>query len=155
MDILVRQATLDDLDTIQNLNHELFILEKERFDPTLITDWPLSYAGEQYFTGLIETGYVIVATDADTIIGYLAGSIDDKGAYSCVQYGEINNMFVMDKYRGCGVGRALVDKFKKYCVDKGIHNIKVVASAKNANARQFYQRQGFNEFDITLTMEID
>jgi ribosomal protein S18 acetylase RimI-like enzyme len=72
-----------------------------------------------------------------------------------VQYGEINNMLIDDKYRNHGVGKALVDKFKKYCADRNIQNLKVVASAKNKDAIEFYKKQGFNEFDITLTMSMD
>jgi ribosomal protein S18 acetylase RimI-like enzyme len=121
----------------------------------LITDWPLSQEGEKYFEELIQKEYVIIATDNGHIIGYLAGSINDKCSYSNLQYGEINNMFIDSKYRGQGIGKALINEFKKYCCEHNIRNLKVVASAKNKNARDFYQKYGFNEFDITLTMSID
>ena len=150
--IHIRQATLADTATIQKLNHELFKLEKESFDTTLITDWPLSQDGKKYFEQLISNEYVIVAIENHTIIGYLAGSISEKCSYSLIQYGEINNMLIDSKYRGQGVGKALIDNFKKYCADKNIQNLKVVASAKNKKAIEFYKKQGFNEFDITLTM---
>lgn len=152
--ISIRQATLGDTEVIRKLNHKLFILEKQNFDSTLITDWPLSAEGKKYFAELIKNEYVIVATDGDTVIGYLAGSINDKCSYSDVQYGEINNMFIDNEYRGSGVGTSLIDKFKTYCLEKNIHNLRVVASAKNRSAIDFYKKQGFNEFDITLTMSI-
>lgn len=151
----IRQATLADTEAVQKLNHKLFKLEKESFDSTLVTDWPLSPIGRKYFEQLISNEYVIVAIEDDTIIGYLAGSISEKCSYSPVQYGEINNMLIDDKYRNHGVGKALVDKFKKYCADRNIQNLKVVASAKNKDAIEFYKKQGFNEFDITLTMSMD
>ena len=153
--ISIRKANLKDLENIQKLNHELFVLEKQNFDSTLVTDWPLSQEGKKYFKELIQKEYVIVATDNSHIIGYLAGSINDKCSYSNVQYGEINNMFVDGKNRGQGIGKALINEFKKYCYEQNIHNLKVVASAKNKNARNFYQKYGFDEFDITLTMSID
>ena len=154
-DIYVRQATLADIEAIQKLNYGLFKLEKESFDSTLVTDWPLSQVGKKYFEELISNEYVIVAMKDNSIIGYLAGSINEKCSYSLVQYGEINNMFVDDHYRGQGVGKMLVAAFKKYCADKNIQNLKVVASAKNKNAQEFYKKQGFNDFDITLTLSID
>lgn len=153
--ISIRQADLNDLDDIQKLNHELFVLEKQNFDSTLVTDWPLSQEGKKYFEELIKKEYVIVAIDKSSVIGYLAGSVNDKCSYYNLQYGEINNMFVDSKYRGKGVGKALINEFKKYCCEHNIRNLKVVASAKNKNARDFYQKYGFNEFDITLTMSID
>lgn len=91
----------------------------------------------------------------DTIIGYLAGSISEKCSYSLIQYGEINNMLIDSKYRGQGVGKVLVDNFKKYCADRNIQNLKVVASAKNKDAIEFYKKQGFGELDVTLTMSMD
>ncbi len=153
--ISIRKADLKDLKWIQKLNHELFVLEKQNFDSTLVTDWPLSQEGEKYFEELIQKKYVIITTDNGHIIGYLAGSINDKCSYSNLQYGEINNMFIDSKYRGQGIGKALINEFKKYCCEHNIRNLKVVASAKNKNARDFYQKYGFNEFDITLTMSID
>jgi len=150
--IQIRKATLNDTKTIQKLNHELFKLEKECFDPTLITDWPLSKEGEKYFEDLIKNSYVIIALKDEVPVAYLAGSISDKCPYSLLQYGEINNMFVDSSSRGQGIGKTLVDNFKQYCAEKNIQNLKVVASAKNKNAQEFYKKQGFSEFDITLTI---
>lgn len=152
--VAIRQANLSDLQMIQKLNHELFKLEKKKYDSTLVTDWPLSVEGKKYFRNLIKNEYVIVAMDNGVVIGYLAGSINECGAYSLVQYGEINNMFVDEKYRGSGVGTALVNDFKKYCAGKKIRNFKVVASAKNKTAIKFYKTMGFGEFDIILTTPI-
>lgn len=154
-DVLIRRATLEDLEVIQNLNNELFKLEKENYDPTLIEDWPLSNEGKNYFEDLILNNYVIVALIGEKIIGYLAGTINEKGSYEEVQYGEINNMLIDDDYRGYGIGRKLIDSFKNYCKKNDIYSLKVVASAKNTNAINFYKKQGFDNFNTTLTMNIN
>ena len=153
-DILVRTANLEDLNIIQNLNNELFKLEKENYDFTLISDWPLTEAGKLYFEDLILNHFVVVAILNDEVVGYLAGSINDKGSYEEIQYGEINNMLVIDKYRGLGIGKILIDKFKMYLKDNNIENLKVEASAKNLNAIKFYKQNGFEDFNVTLTMNI-
>ncbi|MEE3343723.1 MAG: GNAT family N-acetyltransferase [Bacilli bacterium] len=153
-EIFIRKAQLEDLNIIQNLNNELFKLEKENYDSTLVQDWPLSEDGKQYFEDLIINHYVIVAIKDDKIVGYLAGSINEKGSYEEIQYGEINNMLVDNNFRGFGIGKLLIDKFKQYCKDNNINNLKVVASAKNIKAIEFYKNNGFNDFDITLTTEI-
>ena len=95
---------------------------------------------------------MIIALKDEVPVAYLAGSISDKCTYSLLQYGEINNMFVDSSFRGQGIGKALVDNFKQYCAEKNIQNLKVVASAKNKDAQEFYKTQGFSEFDITLTL---
>ena len=99
--------------------------------------------------------YVIVAIKGEDVIGYLAGSMNEKGSYELIQYGEINNMLVDDKYRGLGVGKQLINQFKEYCKSKNITNLKVVASAKNKNAIDFYKKQGFEDLNITLTMDME
>lgn len=153
--VIIRRATLNDLHEIQNLNNLLFKLEKENFDPTLIENWPITEEGKEYFKKLIEESHVIVALLNNEIVGYLAGSINEKGSYENIQYGEVNNMFIKDNCRGCGVGKLLVSEFKLYCKSNGINDLIVTASAKNLNAIEFYRKNGFNDFNVTLTMNIE
>ena len=152
--VIIRKATLDDLFEIQNLNNLLFKLEKENFDPTLVEDWPLSADRKNYFKELIENNFVVVAIINNEIVGYLAGSINEKGSYEEIQYGEVNNMFIKSECRGYGLGKMLINEFKNYCSSNGINNLIVTASAKNVNAIEFYKRNGFDDFNITLTTKI-
>lgn len=150
----IRQATINDLSRIQELNNDLFKLEKENYDPTLVSDWPLSADGKEYFEDLILNHYVIVATINNNAVAYLAGTINEKGSYEEIAYGEINNMLVTEQCRGLGIGKQLIDEFKEYCKRKNINNLKVEASAKNLNAINFYKRNGFEDFNVTLTTKI-
>lgn len=154
-EVIIRRAVLEDTEVIQKLNNELFKLEKENFDSTLVTDWPLTKEGKEYFEDLITYNYVIVAVLNGEIVAYLAGSINEKGSYEELQYGEINNMLVNDKCRGLGLGKLLIDQFKVYCKKNNIYNLKVEASAKNINAINFYKKNGFEDFNVTLTMNIE
>lgn len=152
--IVIRKAILEDVSYIQNLNNELFKLEKENYDTTLVLNWALTEESKDYFEDLIKNQYVIVATLEDKIIGYLAGSINEKGSYEEIQYGEINNMFIKEDYRLYGIGKKLINNFKNYCRNNNIRNLKVVASSKNKNAIEFYRKNGFDDFNLTLTMNI-
>lgn len=153
--VIIRKATLNDLYHVQSLNNLLFKLEKENFDPTLVENWPMTKEGKEYFKNLIEEAYVIVAVLDDEIVGYLAGSINEKGSYEEIQYGEVNNMFIKNECRGYGVGKLLINNFKEYCIFNGIKNLIVTASFKNINAIEFYRKNGFNDFNVTLTMNIE
>jgi len=153
--LLIRKADINDLSYIQELNNNLFDLELENYDPTLVRDWAISNDGKTYFEDLINNHYVVVALLDDEIVGYLAGTINEKGSYENIQYGEINNMFIKDSCRGYGVGKSLVNEFKKYCKENNINNLIVTASAKNSNAINFYKKNGFEDFNLTLTMNID
>ena len=137
---IIRKATIYDLFEIQSLNNLLFKLEKENFDPTLVENQPMTEEGEKYFKTLIEDAYVIVAILNDKIVGYLAGSINEKGAYEEIQYEEVNNMFINSECRGYGIGKLLINDFKKCCVSNNTKDLIVTASAKNINAIEFYKK---------------
>ena len=64
-------------------------------------------------------------------------------------------MFVENEYRGYGIGHKLIDYFKEYCCERDVRNLKVVASFKNTNAINFYRKNGFEEFDLILTMNME
>ena len=63
-------------------------------------------------------------------------------------------MFILEEYRKYGIGRKLINEFKKYAKENNIEELKVTASAKNINAITFYKKNGLEEFDITLKMKI-
>ena len=149
----VRRANIDDLRMIQELNNELFDLELNSSDHTLVRNWPLSIDGEEYFKELILKDYVYVCVDFGEIVGYLAGSIVDV-SYIRNKYAEVNNMCVSDKCRGKGVGHLLLESFKSDVKDLGIMELRVTASSKNSNARSFYERNNFKEFEVTYRMEL-
>jgi GNAT superfamily N-acetyltransferase len=87
--------------------------------------------GKNYFQDMIQNQIVLVAEVEGKTVGYLAGSINEKGSYEEIQYGEVNNMFIKSECRGYGVGKLLINDFKKYCISNGIKNLIVTASAKN------------------------
>ena len=153
--VIIKKATIKNLEDIVNLNNELFKLEKDNYDETLVENWPLTKEGNEYFKDLILNNFVIVANMNEKIIGYLAGSINEKGSYEEIQYGEINNMFIEEKYRKYGIGKKLINEFKNYCKENNIYNIKVEASYKNKSAIEFYHKNGFSDFNLTLTTKIN
>ena len=63
-------------------------------------------------------------------------------------------MFIKEDYRLYGIGKKLINNFKNYCRNNNISNLKVVASSKNKNAIEFYRKNGFDDFNLTLTMNI-
>lgn len=44
----IRRATIDDLEAVRDLNHQLFLYDKQ-FNPTWDTEWPMSKEGEEYY----------------------------------------------------------------------------------------------------------
>jgi N-acetylglutamate synthase-like GNAT family acetyltransferase len=151
--MVVRRASIDDLKVIQRLNNELFELELNGCDDSLVKDWPLTIDGEEYFKELILKDYVYVCVDDGNVVGYLAGSIVSV-SYIKNKYAEVNNMCISNDYRGKGVGTLLFDKFRYDVKELGIMELRVTASSNNSNARKFYEKNGFNEFEVTYRMKL-
>ena len=154
MNIIIRQAIDNDLKEIQELNYKLFEFEYINFDQSLNMNWTYSEKGEKYFKKLIQDGTVWVAEDNNKIIGYLAGSIYGKLSYSTKTLAELDNFYIDENYRRKGIGKRLVFELKKYCIYNEIDEIKVSSKASNNNAKEFYENNGFDEFEITYKMKL-
>ncbi len=152
--VIIRKAELEDLTSIQKLNDNLFDIEFNNFDDTLKREWALEKDGQEYFEDMIKNEIVFVAQIEDKIVGYLAGSICEQISYITETFAELDNMCIYDEYRRFGIGTLLMDEFKKYCKEKNIQNIKVTASAKNNRAIQFYMKNGFEDYNVTLKFKI-
>ena len=152
--VIIRKAGLEDLTSIQKLNDNLFDLEFNNFDDTLKREWALEKEGQEYFEDMIKNGIVFVAQIENKIVGYLAGSICEPISYITESFAELDNMCIDNEYRRFGIGTLLISSFKEYCKEKKIQNIKVTASAKNSRAIQFYIKNGFEDYNITLKCKI-
>ena len=152
--IIIRKANIEDLIKVQELNNNLFELEFNNFDDTLKVGWPFEKEGKEYFENMIKNNIVFVAEVEEKIVGYLAGSICEQTSYITETFAELDNMCIDDEYRRFGIGTLLMDEFKKYCKERNMQNIKVTASAKNSRAIQFYMKNGFEDYNVTLKFKI-
>lgn len=151
MEINIRNATEDDLETIQELNLKLFEKEIKEFDSSLDKNWTFSEKGKSYFTDRIKKGIALIAEVGGAPIGYLVGGEAETQEYRKIgKTAELDNMFVLEKFRQKGVGKALVNGFFKWCKENGYKKIRVDASARNNNAINFYRKLGFADYSISL-----
>lgn len=154
MNILVKKAQLKDLEDIAKLNQKLFYSDS-RFDKTLNTLWPKK--NKSYYKKSITSNenLALVALSDNKIIGYLIASIQKVESYRLIgKIAELENMFILDKFRNKGVGSLLVKEFFKWAKSKKLKRIKVIASADNIQAISFYKRNGFTEYNIWLEANI-
>ncbi len=154
MEINIRRANINDLSYIQELNNSLFELEYNNFDDTLKVGWPFENEGKKYFEYMIKNEIVFFAEVKEKIVGYLAGTICKEVSYITESFAELDNMYINEEYRRFGIGTLLINEFKKYCKGKNIQNIKVTASAKNNKAINFYMKNGFEDYNVTLKYKI-
>lgn len=154
-DIIIKKATIEILNEIQELNNQLFELEYNNFDSSLKVGWSFEKAGTEYFSDMLNNQVVFIALVDNSVVGYLAGSINVESSYVTKSLAELDNMFILENYRNYGIGTKLVNEFKKYCLNIGIQEIKVTASARNNNAISFYKKNGFEDFEVTFKMTLN
>ena len=97
--INIRKANMADLFEIQKLNKELFELEFNNFDSTLIVDWPLTKEGKEYFENVVRNDIVLVACVDGKIVGYLVGTLNSQYSYNNILQAELDNMCIMTEHR--------------------------------------------------------
>ncbi len=150
----IKPATIEDLKRVQELNLMLFEKEYAEFDSTLNCKWTFGEDGTEYFKTRIteDDGCVFVAYVNDKIIGYLAGGLmNNKEIYRILpNSAELENMFVLDKCRGIGIGSKLYQAFVDWSKSKGVGRLRVDVSAQNAASINFYRKNGFSDYDLIL-----
>ena len=153
-DVVLKKATIGDLEAVQILNQKLFKREFEKYNKLLNIEWTFAEKGTNYFQQLIENDFVYVAKIEENIIGYLAGCIHNKNECFTEQFAEIENMYIENEYRRLGVGTKLVEEFKSYCKENNIKYIKVSAWNDNIKAINFYKNNEFLEYEKTLVCKM-
>lgn len=113
IEIIIKKATIENLNEIQELNNQLFELEYNNFDSSLKVGWPFEKAGTEYFSNMLNNQVVFIALVDNSIVGYLAGSINVESSYVTKSLAELDNMFILEDYRKYGIGTKLVTEFKK------------------------------------------
>lgn len=152
-DVKIQKATMENLKDIQNLNLELFKKEYEEYDKTLDCNWTFSDKGGKYFKDMINNNknIALVVLDESKIIGYLVGSIIRASKIRLIKkMAVLDNMFILEDYRNKGIGAKLVNEFINWCKSNKIKRVRVVSSAGNINAINFYKKNQFFEWEITL-----
>lgn len=153
--IEIRIATLSDTDDVLRL-FGLLSDHHTALDQTHNVAWRDTEEAAGYFNKRVQQGTVWVATDGTDVIGYLAGHVSKGPIYRTLEsVAEIQNMLVVDAYRGQGVGSKLVEQFCAWCAEQGIAQITIDALAANPEAVEFYRGLRFVDYVLTLERKME
>ena len=93
-----------------------------------------------------EHGFVLVAHDADTPIGYAFVRVhegpDDTLDFGA-RWGQVVTLSVLPDHRGSGVGTAIMDEVDRQLATIGIHHVEIDVMQGNDRALEFYERRGY------------
>ncbi len=157
MDVIIRNATLNDLQKVQELNLKLFEKEHKEYDSLLNMDWTFGGAGTKYYQDRIseDDGCVLVAIIDDRIVGYLCGGLTEAEKYRHLPIvAELENTFVLDEFRSKWIGKQLYTTFVDWCKSKNVGKLRVEASAQNEWAIKFYRKNNFKDYTLVLETEL-
>jgi len=150
--VRIRRANLRDLDALVRLDLALIRYDRT-FDPTLSRQWSRTADGTRFLRSRLRGrhGGVWLAESRGTPVGYLVGTLEPAESYRrpCT-LGEIECLFVHEKFRGRGIGARLLAAFESWARRAGARRLRVVVSASNQSALVFYEREGFQPYDAVL-----
>lgn len=123
----LREATCDDAKAIKEL---------------VLLFWgdPIQLMFNQSYTVPDEPAFV--AVDKEQVIGFLSYTNFGEDAVLIVALG------VQPRYQGCGIGHSLIQKAEDYAKSQFRDQLLVVTSNDDLPALAFYQRQGFQLFEV-------
>jgi GNAT superfamily N-acetyltransferase len=127
----IRCATTHDTDAVVDLASQLatsFPFSRARFQDTYAALLPALDAR------------LLVAADAENVVGYLLG-FHHGTFYANGLVARVEEIFVLDRVRGRGVGRALMETFEDWAVDQGC----ALVALATRRAALFYAAMGYKE----------
>ncbi|MEO1773270.1 GNAT family N-acetyltransferase [Candidatus Enterococcus ferrettii] len=119
----------------------------------------------KYCIAVIETGEYIkwimeqpdhtlfLAEYENSIGGFIHLAIAETPNYPSVAahtFGQIVDLFVLEKYRGKGIGKQLVSAAKRWQTSKSLAYLELEVLANNPQAIKFYQKMGLTASRLTL-----
>jgi RimJ/RimL family protein N-acetyltransferase len=148
--IIIREATMADMDTLRQFEQGVISAERP-FDPTLKPD-PINY----YDLNLMITAPHILLVVAE-LDGVLIGSGYARIEYAKhyvkhLQYAYLGFMYVVPEHRGKGVNKLVIDNLKDWVLGQNITELRLEVYNQNAAAIKAYEKFGFSKHMLHMRM---
>lgn len=148
----VRKATLDDVETMVRLRHDMQVELGEQHhgtDPDAIIEVTRQYFIAQltghHFTGMLaEADGQIIGTGAFVIYDVPPSPANPSGVDAYIL-----NMYTLPEWRGHGVARAVIQALNLQAYEEGARRVWLRASKEGKPA---YERMGFESRDNYMQM---
>lgn len=153
MEIVIRKATENDLDTLYQF--EQGVVEAERpFDRTLRKGLIHYYD----LTALIRSSnaHLLVAEIDTRIIGSGYVRIDRSKDYLAhTHHAYFGFMYVLPEFRGRGVNRKIMDELKRWTKDQHVTELRLDVYVENSVAIRAYEKLGFKQHLVEMRMNLN
>jgi GNAT superfamily N-acetyltransferase len=146
--IIIRPATLADMDTLLRFEQGVIIAERP-FDPTL-KDEHINYYD---LVGLIESDDVelLVAELAGELIGSGYARIEESKIYlKHPKHAYLGFMYVEPEHRGKGVNQKIIESLKAWAAARNVTECRLQVYYDNLPAIKAYEKIGFSKLMIKM-----
>lgn len=149
MNLKIREASINDID--KGLLKAF--IEGYRFHQNGRPDVFANLTDEMLKSDLIDNMdrlSTILILDDDNIVGYLSYKIKEKYTKKL----DIDQLVILEKYRGKGLGRKLIDEAKRIAIKNECDRIELNCWMFNENALEMYEHVGFNKQRIIYEIKL-
>jgi GNAT superfamily N-acetyltransferase len=151
-EIIIRKATVDDIEYLLQFEQGIIEAEKE-IDKTLKREKIYYYD----LKAMLESPNIelAIAEINNVLIGSGYARIEKaKPRYNYKQYALLGFMYVLPEYRGKGVNKKIIDYLIKWVHKQEITELRLEVYAENISAIKAYEKTGFVKDVIEMRLEI-
>lgn len=150
--MIIRKAEQKDKPAFVEIEKEFCRLYRargfnEHLDPIPCNEVPESFFEEAFNKLLSGDFFFYVAEESGEVLGCIEAEIVEvyeKELYKITKAGHINSVFVLEKYRGRGIGTNLINKAINWMKSKDIQVCTLGVVYGNNEAIKVYEKMGFN-----------
>jgi len=155
----IREAKREDIKHIANLNVQLFEYHLQ-FDARAHY-YELRPNSEKtaikHLDDMLtsEDSTIFVAEERGTIVGYIAGEIVERlPVFEVDKRGDIWEGFVLEEFRGRGIGRQLTERMLRWFKEGGIGYAQLSVDSRNELGYNIWGSLGFETFQFKMIRRI-
>ena len=158
MDVVIRKALERDFDQVsiifadENAFHSQLLPERFQIaDPIMTPDW---------FKNILtnENKALLVAELDHRLLGLVLIALmtaPDDPIFKPRRYAYIEEVAVLEEYRGQGIGRQLMTKCHEWITAQGVKEVELFVWEDNPNAIRFYGQLGYQTVRRGMKLDLD
>ena len=146
MDLIIRLATLDD---VQDILH----IYAEALDNGKVIS--IEKAQEIFLKQQQHPDYqVFVAVHEQQIVGTFALLIMENMAHNGTPSAVVEDVGILPMLQGKGIGKMMMEFALKYAKEKGCYKMSLSSNLRREKAHQFYESLGFKKHGFSFLMDL-
>lgn len=153
--VLIRKAKENDLEKIVEMADQLSVADFH-YDKEIDQEWAHTPEGKKYYLEKVlrVSNACFLAEINQEIVGFALAEKKEVPPFRTVKVVELEELFVKDQYRNKGIGKMLIDYFLNWAKNSGFDKAAVNVYFMNEKGIEFYKREGFVPYDMTLEIPL-